>query len=229
MTTSVYWLDADPSHFPDYQYALTEPNGLLAAGGDLSPERIVNAYALGIFPWFNEDDPILWWSPDPRSILIPKNFCPSRSLAKFMRNTDYKVTFNQCFSDVMELCAAPRAKQDGTWINEDMIEAYSQLNELGYAHSVEYWRNGKLEGGLYGISLGKAFFGESMFSLSSNASKVAFSHLCERLNEHDFKIIDCQVHNAHLESLGAFETPRADFLKILQQAVCEPETNWTHE
>ena len=229
MTTSIYWLDEDPRHFPDYQYALSEPNGLLAAGGDLTPERIINAYTLGIFPWFNEDDPILWWSPDPRSILIPKAFKPSRSLAKFIRKTDYTVTFNQCFSHVMEMCTAPRAKQDGTWINEDMIEAYSQLNELGYAHSVEYWRNGRLEGGLYGISIGKAFFGESMFSLSTNASNVAFSHLCSRLNEHNFDLIDCQVHNSHLESLGAFETPRDDFLQLLQVAVGKPEVKWTHE
>jgi leucyl/phenylalanyl-tRNA--protein transferase len=229
MTTSIYWLDADTCQFPDYSYALSEPNGLLAAGGDLSPERIINAYALGIFPWFNEDDPILWWCPDPRSILIPRDFSPSRSLVKFMRNTEYKITFNQCFSDVMELCAAPRTKQDGTWINEDMVEAYSQLNELGYAHSVEYWRNGKLEGGLYGLSIGKAFFGESMFSLSANASKVAFSHLCDKLNKHDFELIDCQVHSPHLESLGAFEVPRHEFLQLLQDAICKPETNWPNE
>ena len=228
MTTSVYWLDSDPSLFPNYQYAMDEPNVLLAAGGDLSAERLLNAYSLGIFPWYNEGDPILWWGPDPRSIIIPQAFNPARSLAKFMRKTEYTITINQSFSEVMNHCAGPRSTQDGTWINQDMIDAYTQLHKLGHAHSIEYRLNGELKGGLYGIAIGGAFFGESMFSHSDNASKVAFAHLCKRLAKHDFKLIDCQVHNDHLASLGAKEIPRHDFLSLLNDAIVQADSNCFH-
>ena len=227
MSQPIQWLNDDPRLFPRHEYALKEPNGLLAAGGDLSCERLLNAYSLGIFPWYSEDDPILWWSPDPRCVLIPDEFKPSRSLSKAIRKSGYKVTSNKCFEEVVTECAAPRLKQDGTWINTHIIESYSNLHKLGYAHSVECWDENELIGGLYGIAVGRAFFGESMFSKKSNSSKIAFAFLCKKLRDWGFEIIDCQVHNPHLESLGAIEIPRAEFLKKLNVAIrLEPKEEW---
>ncbi|NVK37796.1 MAG: leucyl/phenylalanyl-tRNA--protein transferase [Gammaproteobacteria bacterium] len=227
MSHPIYWLNEDPCLFPQHKYALKDPNGLLAAGGDLSIERLLYAYSLGIFPWYNSNEPILWWSPSPRSVIRPSQFKPSRSLAKFIRKGLYTVTSDTCFADVMRSCAAPRNDQNGTWINQDMIKAYTKLHEIGFAHSVECWQNDELIGGLYGIAIGKAFFGESMFSTKDNASKVAFAVLCENLSSWGFEIIDCQVHNPHLESLGAIEIPREEFLDILDRATAEkPDKEW---
>lgn len=227
MNQPIYWLNEDPTLFPQYEYALKDPNGLLAAGGDLSAERLLNAYSLGIFPWYNPNEPILWWSPDPRSVIFPQAFKPSRSLAKFMRKNTYTVTSDKCFAEVMRACAAPRDKQDGTWINSDIITAYTKLHELGFAHSIECWYDNELVGGLYGIAIGQVFFGESMFSRKDNASKVAFAWLCKNLAQQGFELIDCQVHNPHLASLGAQEIPRSQFLDILAKATRkQPGKEW---
>ncbi len=223
MTTSIHWLDQNTDAFPHYQYAMEEPNGLLAAGGDLSPERLISAYSLGIFPWYNPGEPILWWTPDPRSVVYPNEFNPSRSLKKLINKKTFTVTMDTCFGDVIKQCAQPRRDQAGTWIDEDINKAYNQLHEIGFAHSVEVWFEGELVGGLYGIALGKAFFGESMFSTMDNASKVAFSTLCEQLTKWQFDIIDCQVHNPHLASLGAVEIPRKTFLAQLSSAIKKDE------
>lgn len=228
MNQPIYWLNEDPRSFPKHEYALIEPNGLLAAGGDLSPERLLNAYSLGIFPWYNEEEPILWWSPDPRSVVIPSEFTPSRSLKKEIKREKFQVTSDTCFTEVMMGCAEPREDGLGTWINERMINSYTQLNQLGYAHSIECWQNNQLIGGLYGVCIGQAFFGESMFSRASNASKIAFAALCEYLANNGFKIIDCQVHNPHLERLGAKEISRDEFLTILRSAVTQsPKQEWS--
>ena len=222
MTTSIHWLDQNLDAFPHYQYALEEPNGLLAAGGDLNPTRIINAYSLGIFPWYNEGDPILWWSPNPRSVIYPQNFKPSKSLRKTINKGEFEITFDKCFTEVIKQCAAPRKDGEGTWIDNAMQSAYLKIHEMGLAHSIECWQNGRLVGGLYGLALGGAFFGESMFSRRSNASKVAFSALCGQLSQWGFTIIDCQVHNPHLESLGAIEITRDLFLKQLNSAIAQP-------
>lgn len=224
MSQPIHWLTDDPHVFPHHDYAFNEPNGLLAAGGDLSIERLLSAYSLGIFPWYSEGEPILWWSPDPRSVIYPKKFTPSRSLAKLLRKDRFHVTSDTCFTQVMAECAAPRDDQGGTWINQDMIDSYTKLHELGFAHSIECWLDEKLVGGLYGIAIGGAFFGESMFSRQSNASKVAFAKLCENLSARGFEIIDCQVHNPHLETLGAEEIPREDFLATLEQVTRQQPT-----
>ena len=227
MPHSLHWLDQNIDAFPHYQYALDEPNGLLAAGGDLNPQRILNAYSLGIFPWYNPGEPILWWSPDPRSVIYPEDFKPSKSLRKTIRQNQFTVTFNSCFSEVIKKCALPRKEDAGTWIDESMQNAYSELRSLGYAHSVECWMNGELVGGLYGIALGGAFFGESMFSTKSNGSKIAFTALCQQLAKWGFCLIDCQVHNPHLESLGAIEIPRNEFLTKLNTALLQPnQEHW---
>ncbi|MFT5592722.1 MAG: leucyl/phenylalanyl-tRNA--protein transferase [Oceanicoccus sp.] len=227
MSEPIHWLNEDPRLFPHHDLAFTEPNGLLAAGGDLSCERLLNAYSIGIFPWYSEEDPILWWSPDPRCVVFPSEFKPSRSLLKLIRKNEYSITSDTCFERVIKECAAPRLSQNGTWINEDIIQSYVELHKLGYAHSVECWHEGQLVGGLYGMAIGKAFFGESMFSKQSNASKITFAKLCSQLQLWGFKIIDCQVHNPHLESLGAIEIPRSDFLEILQAATTlTPEEDW---
>jgi leucyl/phenylalanyl-tRNA--protein transferase len=214
------WLPAEPI-FPPVQLALSEPdgpNGLLAAGGDLSPTRILAAYRQGIFPWFSPGDPILWWSPDPRMVLLPTEFRISRSLAKTLRNLDYEVRLDTMFADVIGACAhTPRHGQPGTWITREMQAAYCRLHELGYTHSVETWMQGELVGGLYGIALGRAFYGESMFSHRPDASKIALAHLCVHLRRHDFGIIDCQMETAHLTSLGARPIPRRDFLALLDR------------
>jgi leucyl/phenylalanyl-tRNA--protein transferase len=211
------WLSEDPV-FPPVSTALSEPNGLLAAGGDLSPERLLAAYRRGVFPWYAAGDPILWWSPDPRMVLFPAELKISRSLAKVLRNQDYEVRLDTDFAAVIGACAStPRDGQPGTWITAEMQVAYARLHELGYAHSVETWMNGKLAGGLYGIALGRAFYGESMFARRRDASKIALAHLCEHLNRHEFGIIDCQMETSHLASLGARPIPRRDFIARLDR------------
>lgn len=204
--------------FPPVHLATEE--GLLAVGGDLSPERLILAYKNGIFPWYNPGEPILWWSPDPRLVLFPKELHISRSLGRVLRQESFQVTFNTRFREVIGACArSTRPAGEGTWITTEMEDAYCRLNDLGYAHSVESWRDGKLVGGLYGIALGRSFFGESMFTETSNASKVAFVTLVKRLASLDFNLIDCQVHTQHLVSLGAREIPRKEFLKRIQKGV----------
>lgn len=221
------WLASNPSLFPPVDTALTAAdgaNGLLAAGGDLSPQRILAAYRRGIFPWFSVGDPILWWSPDPRMVLLPSAFKTSRSLARTLRNAPYEVRLDTAFDQVIAACSAlPRAGQNGTWILPEMRAAYGRLHGLGYAHSVETWRDGRLVGGLYGIALGRVFFGESMFSTARDASKIALAHLCLYLKRRDFGIIDCQMETAHLASLGARPIPRRQFLDHLQQLIPPPE------
>ena len=210
------WL-GNHSPFPPPATALREPNGLLAAGGDLSPQRLLAAYRQGIFPWFNEGEPVLWWSPNPRMVLFPRELKVSRSLHKTLKNRRYEIRTDTSFSAVMAACAAPREAQGGTWISAAMIAAYSTLHELGFAHSVETWIDGELAGGLYGVALGGMFFGESMFSRQTDASKIAFVHLVRQLERWHFGMIDCQMKTAHLASLGAREIPRAEFALQLKR------------
>ncbi|MBS1216786.1 MAG: aat [Proteobacteria bacterium] len=221
------WLERD-TPFPPLEAALKRPNGLLAAGGDLSPERLLDAYRHGIFPWFSEGEPILWWSPDPRMVLVPGELRVTRSLAKTLRNREYEVRLDTAFAGVVAGCAAPRPDQPGTWITPEMRAAYHRLHSLGYAHSVETWIDGALAGGLYGVAIGRMFYGESMFSRSRDASKIAFVHLVAFLAERGFGMIDCQMHTAHLESLGACEIPRADFARRVAELVDygEPLGRW---
>ena len=220
--STLSWLNPDTLEFPDTSLALQDPNGLIAVGGDLSPERILAAYHRGIFPWFNPDDPILWWSPDPRTVVFPNQLHISKSLRKTLRKATYRVTFDNCFEKVMRACAAPRSYADGTWINEDIIQGYCALHERGYAHSVEVWRDEELVGGLYGMALGRVFFGESMFSRADNASKVGFAYLVRQLCAWNFQLIDCQVGSDHLFSLGAVEIPRDEFQQLLVNFTREP-------
>ncbi len=220
------WL-TDDAPFPPIGRALRTPNGLLAAGGDLSAKRLLEAYRHGIFPWFNPGEPILWWSPDPRMVLIQGEFKISRSLAKVLRNAPYEVRTDTSFEAVMRACAAPRDGHQGTWIDEDMIAAYCALHRLGYAHSVEVWMEGNLVGGLYGVGIGRMFYGESMFSRVSNASKIALAHLSRQLERWQFGMIDCQMNTPHLASLGAREIPRSEFIARLQELVhYAPVTDW---
>ena len=213
------WLPPEPV-FPPLDTALVEPNGLLAAGGDLSPQRLVSAYTQGIFPWYSQGEPILWWSPDPRMVLFPDEMRITRSLAKTLRNADYEVRLDTAFAEVMAACAgAPRAGQAGTWIGAEMQAAYRRLHELGFAHSVETWVDGKLAGGLYGVAIGRAFYGESMFTRKRDASKIALAHLGMQLRRLGFGIIDCQMETAHLASLGARPIPRRDFRALLDSLV----------
>jgi leucyl/phenylalanyl-tRNA--protein transferase len=215
------WLEPhDP--FPPVATALREPDGLLAAGADLSETRLIDAYSKGIFPWFSEGQPLLWWSPDPRMVLFPPELRISRSLAKRLRRRDYEIRTDTCFETVMRACAAPRAGQDGTWITTDMIAAYSALSRRGIAHSVETWVDGELAGGLYGIALGRMFYGESMFARAADASKLALAHLVRQLQRLDFGMIDCQMKTAHLASFGAREIPRSEFMLKLQELVNYP-------
>ncbi len=202
--------------FPDP--SLADADGLLAIDGDLSPQRLLLAYSNGIFPWFSEEEPILWWSPDPRFVLYPKDIKISHSMKKTLKKNIYRVSFDTCFRDVISNCSNMR-KEEGTWITNEMIDAYCKLHELGLAHSAEAWYENKLVGGLYGVSLGKCFFGESMFSTMNNASKTAFITLSKVLEEKGFLVIDCQVHTNHLESLGATYISRDDFLQVVQHGI----------
>lgn len=220
----ITWLGLDDP-FPPVSQALTEPDGLLAAGADLSPERLVAAYRRGIFPWFSADQPILWWSPDPRMVLVPAEFRLTRSLGKRLRKSDYEVRTDTAFESIMRGCAAPRAGQTGTWITEEMIAAYCTLHQRAVAHSVETWIDGVLAGGLYGVALGHAFFGESMFARVTDASKIALAYLTRQLARWDFGMIDCQMATTHLATFGARAMPRAQFLARLGELVeCEPRT-----
>lgn len=214
----IFLLDEEPgAPFPDVSLAEREPNGLLAVGGDLSPQRIINAYMQGIFPWFSEGEPILWWSPDPRTVLFPEQIKVSRSLRKTLKKQHLTVTFDHDFEAVIQACAQPRDHSPGTWLLPEMIEAYARQHELGLAHSAEVWQDEKLVGGLYGMAIGGVFFGESMFSRVPDSSKVALVHLGRTLQTWGFKMIDCQVYTQHLASLGAQEIPREIFCSRLDQ------------
>ena len=217
------WLRAGDSAgaFPPVETALTDPDGLLCAGGDLSPARLLEAYRRGIFPWFSEGHPILWWSPDPRTVLYPAEFKVSRSLAKTIRNRGFEVSVDRAFAEVMARCADSRLRPEGTWISPQMRVAYQRLHELGYAHSYETWDGNRLVGGLYGVALGQVFFGESMFSLERDASKVALAALVRAMVERNGRLIDCQVASTHLESLGARGIPRRQFVRELAEAIPE--------
>ncbi len=199
--------------FPPVGQALEEPDGLLAVGGDLSPERLIQAYRQGIFPWFGKEQPILWWSPDPRTIIFPRKFHRSRSLERTLRRGHFKVTRNVDFGAVIRGCAAMRGLETDTWITTEMVVAYEKLHQLGYAHSFECWAGDELAGGLYGVIIGRVLFGESMFSRQPDASKIVLAHLCQQ----DFQLIDCQVSNPHLQRLGAEQIPRSRFIALLQQ------------
>ena len=214
-----YWIDPEKAeiYFPDVELALLEPDGLLAVGGDLSCERLLYAYRNGIFPWYGPDQPILWWSPDPRLVLYPQHLRTSRSLAKTLRKAEFSVTLDRAFTEVIKCCAQPRPGQAGTWITDEMLAAYEALHQAGYAHSAECWLDGELVGGLYGLALGRVFFGESMFTRVPNASKVAFVTLVRQLQRWGFQLIDCQVHTEHLESLGAISIARREFIQLLKQ------------
>ena len=226
------WLDTGELYFPPTHTALQDPNGLLAVGGDLTPERLLLAYQQGIFPWYEQDEPILWWSPCPRAVLVPDNIHISKSLNKRLKRGEYYTTCNQAFEDVIHHCShTPRDNQHGTWITDEIINAYCHLHKLGYAHSIETWHENELVGGLYGISLGKMFFGESMFSMRSDASKVAFVSLAQNLQSWGYPLIDCQVTNPHLTSLGASEINRDELNHYLegytsQEGVKDWATKW---
>ncbi len=211
------WLaHSDP--FPPLEKAFSEPNGLLCAGGDLSPQRLIEAYRLGIFPWYAKGEPILWWSPDPRMVLFPAEIRISRSLRKILRQAPFQITLDSCFVDVIHACAStPRSGQPGTWITTEMQQAYTRLFQHGFTHSVEVWADTQLVGGLYGVALGKVFYGESMFSRQPNASKIALAHLARFLAERGFGLIDCQMSTPHLASMGGREIPRQEFVRRLQK------------
>jgi leucyl/phenylalanyl-tRNA--protein transferase len=231
--STITWISGrDPvAAFPSATQALAEPNGLLCAGGDLSPQRLLYAYAHGIFPWYEEGQPLLWWSPNPRCVIDPNTLHRSRRLNRFARSSNLEVSFNTNFSEVILACAEDREGMAGTWITNDMIEAYTQLHSMGWAHSVEMWNHTELVGGLYGLSIGRVFFGESMFSRVSNASKLAMAVLCHELQERKFTLFDCQVESSHLMSLGATLMARSKFLGVLQDA-CNPATktvDWPEE
>jgi leucyl/phenylalanyl-tRNA---protein transferase len=214
----IYLNQLEPE-FPPSELAQIEPEGLLACGGALTPEWLLTAYSQGIFPWFNPNEPILWWAPNPRTVLKPDEVHVSKSLKKLIKKSNWQVRFNHNFKTVMQECAAPRTKDVendvDTWISDDMLAAYCELHELGYAHSIEVYdgdhADSVLIGGLYGIAMGKLFFGESMFSRASNASKFAFVHLCQHIAKLDYKVVDCQIYSEHLQSLGAFEIEREEF------------------
>ena len=219
-----FWLDPECQDitFPDVELALKEPDGLLAIGGDLSSARLLNAYKSGIFPWYGPGQPILWWSPDPRLVLLPESLHISRSLQKTLRKRVFRVTFDEAFEAVIGNCAGPRDNTNGTWITAEMTTAYLELHRQGYAHSVECWQEQQLVGGLYGVSLGRVFFGESMFAHASDSSKVALVYLTMQLSRWGFPLIDCQVHTPHLESLGATFLPRKEFTRVLHMACALP-------
>ena len=225
-----FWLDPldETYSFPDVSLALSEPDGLLAIGGTLCPERLISAYTQGIFPWYNEDQPIMWWSPTPRMVLFPEKINISRSLRKTMRKSQFEVTLDHAFKAVIEACQQPRPREPGTWITPDMQNAYCEMHRLGHAHSVECWADGQLVGGLYGLSFGKIFFGESMFSTCKNASKVALATLACQLQKWGFTAIDCQITSQHLLSMGAEEVSRDKFTQLLNDwcEVAEDPRPW---
>lgn len=229
--SKLYWVKENllANDFPDVHQALRDPDGLLAIGGDLSSDRLLQAYRRGIFPWFNEGQPILWWSPDPRCVLEPADINVSRSLARRIRKKEYDITYNQAFDEVIKGCAASRKGVNETWITGDIKEAYLNLHYRGYAHSVECWHEGKVVGGLYGIAIGKVFFGESMFSHRTDASKVALVHLARTLEQKQFRMIDCQVHSRHLQFMGARPIKRELFIGLLE-TYCSDEktTDWEY-
>lgn len=221
----VYYLGEEPV-FPPAEYS--DPDGILAVGGDLSPERLIEAYSRGIFPWYSSETPIIWWSPDPRFVIYPKDVRISKSMRQVLKRKIFEIKFDTSFREVITACSGKRKHEKGTWITSEMIEAYAVLHRMGIAHSIEAWHEGKLVGGLYGVSLGGMFFGESMFSRMSNASKAAFIVLADNLLRLGFDLIDSQVHTGHMESLGAFEMDREIFLKIVSESV-EKESiigNW---
>jgi len=213
----VYRLPDHDIAFPPVE--LASRSGILAVGGDLSPQRILAAYREGIFPWYSQDEPIIWWSPDPRFVLFPDELHIAKTMKPLLKRGDFRITFDRAFDAVIAACGAPRRKERGTWITDEMREAYGALHRMGYAHSVEAWHEDQLAGGLYGVSLGRCFFGESMFATRNNASKAAFITLVKRLKELHFSLIDCQVYTAHLKSLGARHIPRPDFMSLLQGAL----------
>ncbi|MBK8064007.1 MAG: leucyl/phenylalanyl-tRNA--protein transferase [Betaproteobacteria bacterium] len=221
------WLERG-TPFPPVERALRHPNGLLAAGADLSADRILAAYRRGIFPWYSEGEPVLWWSPDPRMVLVPAELKISRSLARSLRNRGYALRIDTAFEAVLEGCAAPRRDAAGTWLSPEMRAAYLRLHRLGHAHSFETWRGGELVGGLYGLAIGRMFYGESMFTRATDASKAALAGLARELVLRGFPLIDCQMNTAHLASLGAREMPRADFLRSLGGLVnyAQPPGPW---
>lgn len=219
MTIYLPQLDAnETSPFPVIESALNDPDGLLAMGGDLSSVRLLNAYQHGIFPWYSAGDPILWWSPSVRGVFFPEQFSPSKSLKKFFRKSKYEVTINKSTAQVIELCASTRSAEE-TWIMPEMIQAYKRLSMSGICHSVEVWCDNELVGGLYGLQIGQVFCGESMFSLQTNASKIALWQFCEHFVGAGGRLIDCQMMNPHLESLGAIEMKRSDFKVILHNLI----------
>jgi len=223
------WLSGNdpPDAFPDVALALEEPAGLLAAGGDLSLPRLLAAYRRGIFPWYSQQQPVLWWSPDPRMVLFPSEFRCSRSLARTVRRNVFRIELDRNFPSVIRACAEPRATQAGTWLNPAMISAYERLHLAGFAHSVEAWHGDQLAGGLYGIHMGGVFFGESMFSRQPDASKVALAQLVGQCAARGIQMIDCQIASAHLHSLGAREIRRSEFLQLLQRWVKMTPGAWT--
>jgi leucyl/phenylalanyl-tRNA--protein transferase len=217
---SLYWLGVESgTDFPPPEQALADPNGLLAAGGDLSPQRLLSGYRKGVFPWYSEGQPILWWSPDPRTVLLPNEFHASRSLRKAIRRAPWVITVNAAFPAVVEGCAAPRARESETWITHEMRAAYECLHSLGWAHSVEVWLEDDLVGGVYGVAMDRLFCGESMFMRTTNASKIALNALCRLLADDQFAMLDCQMHTPHLASLGAREISRRDYLRRLSECV----------
>ncbi|PID46784.1 MAG: leucyl/phenylalanyl-tRNA--protein transferase [Proteobacteria bacterium] len=230
--TEIVYLDpyAKYEPFPPPEMAWEEPNGFIAVGGDLSPSRLINAYRSGIFPWYNEGEPICWWNPDPRSVLFPEDIRITRSLRKSIRNKGYSIVFDKNFREVIRACADTRAYSDGTWISEDMQYAYCRLHEIGVAHSVEvYNRNDKLVGGLYGVSSGAVFSGESMFSTERDTSKIAFVALAWYAQQQGYRIIDCQIENNHLLSLGAVNIPRKEYLNILKSTPAPLHADWVFD
>jgi leucyl/phenylalanyl-tRNA--protein transferase len=231
--TGPYWIDPEDRdiRFPAVEHALREPGGLLAIGGDLCSERLLLAYRSGIFPWYGPDQPILWWSPDPRLVLFPEQLHVSRSLARTLRRGQFTVTMDRDFCAVITRCASPRRGQAGTWITDEMRAAYLRLHHEGHAHSVECWLEGELVGGLYGVAIGRIFFGESMFARVPDASKVAFVRLVEQLRSWGYPLIDCQVHTDHLASLGASAIARDEFTAMLKRHCGKPpgHAKWAFE
>ena len=219
MSQRLYQLSETSLAFPPLEYALSEPNGLLAVGGDLSPQRLISAYKNGIFPWFSEHDPLLWWSPDPRAVINIPDLNINRTLTKFLKKSPFTVTLNKNFNEVIAYCSDAPFRRDGTWILPEMLQAYKNLHQLGYAHSIEVWQEQTLVGGLYGVAINGFFSGESMFYLKSNASKVALVYLAKHLKNANINLIDCQLLNPFLESMGCKEISRENFVKLKDEAI----------